>query len=230
MDVNQVNEWIRSVGEGKYWSIYVHEFPDGKKYVGMTSQMPLHRWGHNGNAYKCQVTLWKAIEDAGWDNIGHKILALTDSHELAEECEQYFIREFKTNIPEFGYNIESGGDHAKGHHLNQETRHKMSNSRRGAKNWIFGKHMSEETKRKLSESHKGKINLEAVRKGAKKRMGANAHNARAVCLIDKEGKTIKRFEALILASEETGVRVQDIHNCCVGRQKTAHGTRWAFAE
>lgn len=33
------------------FTIYMHEFPDGKKYIGMTSQTPERRW-KTGEGYK----------------------------------------------------------------------------------------------------------------------------------------------------------------------------------
>ena len=51
-------------------------------------------------------------------------------------------------------------EHNRLHHLgkqpSEESRKKMSESRKGEKCYIFGKHHSEETRKKMSESHKGK--------------------------------------------------------------------------
>ena len=51
-------------------------------------------------------------------------------------------------------------EHNRLHHLDkypsEETRKKMSESRKGEKCYIFGKHHSEETRKKMSESRKGK--------------------------------------------------------------------------
>ena len=45
--------------------------------------------------------------------------------------------------------------HKLGKHLSEETRKKLSESKKGEKCYIFGKHLSEETRKKLRESKKG---------------------------------------------------------------------------
>lgn len=106
----------------------------------------------------------------------------------------------------------------------------MADSRRGEKNWIYGKHLSEETKKKLSEAHKGKKNMEAIMRGAKKRHGGNAYNARKVRCYDLEGNIIGEYPAIIDGAKAIGARSQDIYSCCNGRQKTTHGTRWEYID
>ena len=54
--------------------------------------------------------------------------------------------------------------HKLGKHLSEETRKKLSESKKGEKCYIFGKHLSEETRKKISESKKGKYPSEESRK------------------------------------------------------------------
>ena len=57
------------------WSVYIHTFPNGKKYVGVTSQVPASlRWHNNGSGYKNQGYISRAIEKYGWDNVSHEIV------------------------------------------------------------------------------------------------------------------------------------------------------------
>lgn len=44
------------------------------------------------------------------------------------------------------------------------------------------------------------------------------------------GEVIKRWETIESASKETGVKRCNISLCCHGRQKTAGGYRWRFAD
>ena len=210
----------------KYF-VYVHIFPNNKKYIGITSQTTQRRW-RNGKGYKSQKMLTRAINKYGWDNIEHIVLFKNLTQEEAEQKEIELIDKYKTNVRKYGYNIELGGNCAKGYHLRKETREKMSKSRTGKNNWLYGKHLSEETKRKLSIAHIGKCDIEAIRRGAKKRMGANAYNSRKVIQCDKKGNKINIYDSLADAYRTTNTRVQDIYNCCKGRQKTANGFIWKY--
>ena len=50
-----------------------------------------------------------------------------------------------------------------GKHLSEETRKKISEALNGEKCYIFGKHLSEDTRKKISEAHKGKQVSEETR-------------------------------------------------------------------
>ena len=58
----------------KVGCVYVHYFPNGKMYFGITSQSPQARWGKDGAGYKNQPIMWRAIQKYGWDNIQHIVL------------------------------------------------------------------------------------------------------------------------------------------------------------
>jgi len=66
---------------------------------------------------------------------------------LLDVQERLWIAHYKSNQPEYGYNLETGGNFNK--HLSEETRQKMSNAQKG-------KHISIKTRKKISESLKGK--------------------------------------------------------------------------
>lgn len=57
------------------WYVYVHIFPNGKFYVGMTGRTPEERW-QKGVGYKGQAHLYSAIKKYGWDNIYHSFVAV----------------------------------------------------------------------------------------------------------------------------------------------------------
>ena len=229
IDPEAVTPYEHNEGKEK-WVVYMHTFPNNKKYIGITSRNPLYRWVEGGKGYKKQSLVWNAIQKYGWENVMHLILAETETQEDAEYFEKYYIALFQSNNRKYGYNVTEGGRCAKGHKLSEVTRRRMSEARTGEKNWIYGKHLTEETKKKLSASHKGKVNLDAIKRGAKKRMGANAYNSRAVRCYDGEGNIIGEYKALADGARAIGVKPQDIYNCCIGRQKTTHGTRWEYID
>ena len=119
------------------YSIYVHTFPDGKKYVGMTSQNVENRW-QLGWGYKDQKNVFNAINSVGWNNIQHDVIETVEDKKTALKREEYYTLLFRSNEPEFGYNILAG--------------------RKGVGHiaWNRGIPRSQETKQKISEKNKGR--------------------------------------------------------------------------
>ena len=74
--------------------------------------------------------------------------------------EKYYIKLYKTLYPN-GYNLSEGGD---GCVASDETRRKMSESKKGKPSPNKGVPMSEETKKKMSESQKRKHHSEETKK------------------------------------------------------------------
>lgn len=212
----------------KTYEVYKHTFPNGKVYLGITSYGAKERW-HNGYGYRKQQMMWRAIQKYGWENVEHSILYSGLSESDAKEKEVELIKKYKSDQREYGYNIRGGGDLFAGYKLSEETRRKMSESRKGEKNWLYGKSLSKETKEKLSKAHMGKCaDIEAIRNGAKKRMGGKAYNARRVDRYDLNGNFLKTYDSLAEGSKDTDTRVQDIYNCCIGRQNKTHGNIWRY--
>lgn len=90
------------------YSVYEHIVPNGKRYFGITKQEPSRRW-QNGFGYKGQF-FYYAIQKYGWDKIKHNILKIGLSLEKANEYERYYIRKYKTDKPQYGYNCTVGGE------------------------------------------------------------------------------------------------------------------------
>lgn len=88
------------------WCVYEHKFPNGKRYIGITSTDPQKRW-RNGNGYETQPKMHNAIVKYGWDNIKHNILIDGIDREQAEAMERYLIASLDTI--KGGYNVAIGG-------------------------------------------------------------------------------------------------------------------------
>lgn len=88
------------------YSVYVHKFPNGKHYVGLTKQDVEVRWGYNGWGYHKQP-VYKAIEKYGWGNIQHIVLKNGLTFDEAQRLEKEKIIEFDSI--DSGYNVSSGG-------------------------------------------------------------------------------------------------------------------------
>lgn len=157
------------------YKLYVHiNKIDGKKYYGITSEKnPNRRW-KNGKGYQNNRYFTRAIEKHGWENFEHIILFenLTKSEAHALEIEH--IAKYKTKNREFGYNLTDGGESANGLKHTEESKQKMSESKKGkhiseeTKQKISiameGRQFTEETKKKMSESQKGKKLSEETKK------------------------------------------------------------------
>ena len=73
--------------------VYVHVFPNGKKYVGITTQRPSKRW-QRGKNYSHNLHLQQAIKKYGWDNIEHIIFGEYPTAEEAGEVEKALIAKY----------------------------------------------------------------------------------------------------------------------------------------
>lgn len=160
------------------YTVYMHVFPNGKKYIGITGQPLNKRFGSNGIGYKRCPKVYKAIKKYGWENVEHIVLAEGLAKEEAEEIEIKLIKKHNTTVE--GYNIEHGGNTTGTH--SEETKRKISKANKGKKrppvseerrekqrqfmlenNPFKGKHLSEEQKRKHSEFMKGNRNAKGLK-------------------------------------------------------------------
>lgn len=109
--------------------IYCHTFPNAKRYVGITRTSPERRWGKGNNYSNCPL-MARAIQKYGWENIKHEIIDTAESKEDAEVKEKCYIAQFRSNCPEYGYNVLPGGNVAT-NPLTDDLRYKLGNGQRG---------------------------------------------------------------------------------------------------
>lgn len=198
------------------FSVYVHTFPNGKRYVGITGKTPEQRW-KNGRGYKYNKRLTSAIDKYGWENIQHIIVAKDLTVEEAAEMEKQLISEYRSNDPQHGYNFSTGGEFpATGSRWTEEM--KAAHSKR-----LSGKTYSEEHKRKISAAKKGKPS------GREGMTGERCPKARLVKQLDKEtGKVLAVYHGCFEAGRITGFGRTSIQKAASGTRKTAHGYRWEY--
>ena len=94
--------------------IYMHTSPSNKKYIGITKQEPILRWGKNGERYKRCTSFWRAINKYGWENITHEIIDTAETLEEANQKEQFYISKYETHDSRHGYNCTNGGEGVEG--------------------------------------------------------------------------------------------------------------------
>ena len=185
------------------YKVYVHiNKVNGKRYYGITCQKVNRRW-RNGKRYSYNQHFWNAINKYGWDNFEHIVIARGLTEEEAKWLEIELIREHDTTNKDKGYNISLGGDGGSGHEVTKETRKKISESLKG---------------RTFSEEHRKNIS----KAGKDKHKGKNTTKIYCVELD-------MYFNSVTEAEEYIGYK-GSISNVLTGRQKTAKGYHFIYAE
>ena len=86
------------------YSIYVHIFPDHKRYVGLSKSDNLKNRWNGGLGYEHQEVVFGAICRFGWDNINHYTLFDSLTKKEAMIIEAYLIKKWRTYQFAYGYN------------------------------------------------------------------------------------------------------------------------------
>lgn len=209
------------------YKVYIHKFPNGKAYIGITRQEPKIRWG-GGNGYVRNEYMYRAIKKYGWENIEHIVLFDGLSKNDACEIEKELIKKHKTNNKNFGYNIESGGQCSS---LAESTKQKLREAH-------TGKRASEETKDKMSASRKRFLseNPEYYQKNLENIMCAVEKAAelkrKSVIQYDLDGNFLAVWNSTREAERVLGIYHSHIAKCCnkVPKYNTAGGYRWEYAD
>jgi group I intron endonuclease len=118
---------------------------NGKQYVGIAAHPEQRKREHySGHGSKL---VWQAIKKYGKENLQFEVWYEADEAWIRTmECRAIVMLE--TRAPQ-GYNLTLGGEGCAGWHPSMETRMKMSKSRSGFRNGMFGRIHSEETRCKI---------------------------------------------------------------------------------
>lgn len=209
-----------AIDEERKWCVYCHTNKyNGKKYFGITSKKPEYRWQH-GNGYQGNEHFWRAIQKYGWDEgFVHEVLFYGLNIETAAKIEQAFIKQYKTNDYNYGYNKTSGGDRIANFTISEETRQKMIASHSGENNSWLGRKHRPESKQKMSASKVGKYK------------GINSWNSKPV--FSPELNEI--FFSQTMVKSKYNISSKHIGDCCSGKRKycgkhpnTHEPLRWLY--
>lgn len=142
--------------------IYKYTSPSGKIYIGSSKNINKRITHYKSESCKNQTKLYNSFKKYGYEN---------HIFEIIEECkfedlylkERYYGELFNV-LDDNGLNLilPKIGENKIG--ISEETRLKMSESKKGDKNVFYGKKHSKETKEKISNSHKGKKHTEEHRR------------------------------------------------------------------
>lgn len=105
--------------------IYSANFPNGKKYIGVTNKSLESRINSHKNAYKrIDNKFYRALNKYGFDNMEFKEIKKVDTMKEAFKEEIKFIKENETNTN--GYNTTTGGEGCPGRISNDSNRFKIA--------------------------------------------------------------------------------------------------------
>jgi len=124
---------------------------NGKVYIGKTEKTVEDRWKkHVATAFKdgSPFYIHKAMRKYGVEAFQVEKLAIAVSLEELDQLEIKFIAQYRSNDPQFGYNMTTGGE---GGWHNQYTEHPRG---------MLGKSHSEKTREQMRESHAGLVDGE----------------------------------------------------------------------
>ncbi len=220
---------------GKEYCVYMHIFPNGKRYVGITCCDPNRRW-QNGYGYRTQKYVWRAISKYGWDNIQHIVLKENLTSCEAGKLEKLYIQRYRTNDKKHGYNIKEGGQ--VGYHLSDEHKKAIGRANSGENNGMYGHRYTEEDKRRIGgywlgkhHTDESKKKMSEYRKAHPLSMELNNHPmARAVVQLDLSGNYIRQYGTASEAAMVVGAQRSGICMCAKGKTKTAGGYVWRYAD
>ena len=212
------------------YTIYKHTSPSNKVYIGMTKQNPLKRW-LNGHGYKSNPYFWRAIEKYNWNNFQHEIIAENLTKSEAEKLEIKLISQYRSNEPEYGYNIDNGGNCIGSFSLSH--RKKISEANKGNKSSL-GRIVSEETRRKISLGNKGKIGSNKGKHFSNEHKLKISLSQKGIPRDEKAVKVFcvelnKTFDKIIDAANFTKSDPSSIAKVCRNKRKTANGYHWRYA-
>lgn len=171
--------------------LYQLLFPNGKKYIGITSKTAKERFKRHCSIHSRCKALSRAIKKYGKESIIISVLAECDNWELLCLAEIEAIEKFNTISPN-GYNLTSGGEGFAGLAKTEDHKKKIGLANKGKKlsisqiEWLrecnkgnkhrIGKYNTQETKDKISKSLTGKKQSIDQRNRTSIRMIGNNHN------------------------------------------------------
>lgn len=108
--------------ENHYGYVYLLTFPNGKQYIGQSTNPWRHRWTQHKSPRSLCVALRNAIAKYGIDDLQWELVCYATSAEELNELESSYIANRNTLAPA-GYNLKDGGE---GHIYSEISKHKMS--------------------------------------------------------------------------------------------------------
>lgn len=202
---------------------------NGKSYIGQTirdAEKTRIRQHLNGNSRGSRLVK-RAIKKYGKDAFTYEILHDGIIPELLDDLEIEAIKKFNTIAPH-GYNLTTGGS---GGSRSEETRRRISESKKGENHPFYGKNFSEEHRRKISEANRRrKISPETRRKISEtnkgrispnkgKKLGPHSEEARRKMSEARKGKNLSIEHRCKISETQKGHEVSEETCCKISKTK-----------
>lgn len=229
------------------YTIYEHIAPNGKRYIGQTCQSLSRRW-RNGNGYVRNTYFYRAILKYGWDNFQHNTICKCATLEEANRIESDLIAQYRTNSPEYGYNISGGADGSG--RVAERTRKLMSQARKGkfagSANPNYGRKHTDAERAKMSEiqreyfrTHRSPrlgitVSEETRRKQSISRRNSIKAQESIQRLNQSKAKKVRCIETNVIypstheVERQTGFRQGNIAAACRGKYEKSYGFHWEY--
>lgn len=190
----------------KKWTIYKIDSPDGRVYIGCTSDYERRKRAYLTMApsIKKQRLLFGSFVTHGIES--HTFIEIDSFHSekrYSEGKEMFWIRSFMSNCSKWpeqkGLNLTNGG---KGN---------------------LGLKMSEDAKSMLSQKHKGRKFSEQHIFNLKKSHTDNMKWCRPIGRYNKEGDLLEKYTSIKRCADQLGCGPSQISDCLAGNRKTCRG-------
>ena len=107
--------------------------PSGKRYIGQTINEKSRKNNHKTQTAKSKTYFGKAIRKYGFENFKNEVIVKFKPTILKEKLkrvldklEARYIKIYKSNDPEFGYNLNNGGNENLGYKHTDEELERMA--------------------------------------------------------------------------------------------------------
>ena len=192
------------------YTVYCHTNKiNGKRYVGITKQVPERRW-QNGHGYDDNIHFRNAIQKYGWEEFSHEILFTGLNKEQAEQKEIELIAKWDLTNRDCGYNRAPGG------HLNNgfsdETRKQISDSLK--KTYKLNGHHSRG--RKMSDACKERMTA------------ANEKRKKPIIQYTSNGEFVAQYDSMREMERVTGFKRAAVKANADGVSTQSYGFIWKY--
>jgi group I intron endonuclease len=166
--------------------IYKIVSPVGKIYIGQSIKIEQRFEYYVKLNCRQQIKLYNSLKKYTPEN---------HLFEIVEECEEIYLNSrerywqeyYDVLTPTKGLNLRYTEAEDRSGTLSAETRSRMSESKKGEKNHMYGRTHSEETKKKISEYRKGKKHTEETKKLlSEQRIGSTKTDKQKQAISDRQ--------------------------------------------
>lgn len=218
--------------------VYSLNFPNGKKYIGYSSNI-IRRW-YSKSEYRYQRLVYRAIEKYGWNNIEKEILYVFDNSKDALQKEAELIEELDLLNPEKGYNVVPGGGdppHGKDQYMSEETKERLKQlrSENSKKMWQNPEKAAEVIQRMKETFHESRMAMTPQQRKesfGKHNIGNIPPNAKPIYQLDKDtNEVIAEYHSAGFAALSLGLdrsASSNIRRVANGTGHIAYGYSWRW--